>query len=200
MGYYRYGGGSDRIVEKAAREMKQAEQIISAWAPAPLKMALDDYLWKETDYISVKQLWEYLCTYCYLPRVANYNVLEEAICQGANSSEFFALAAGYDEQNQRYLDLKLGQPIFSVNLSDLLVKVEVAKNNWKQKRKLLKQKQPILEALRFHLGILKVMAALTVVPFIHLIQTEITMQFMKAVKIPISLCPLRWIIHESFVM
>lgn len=29
------GGGSDRIVEKAAREMKQAEQIISAWAPAP---------------------------------------------------------------------------------------------------------------------------------------------------------------------
>ena len=129
------GGGSDRIVEKAAREMKQAEQIISAWAPAPLKMALDDYLWKETDYISVKQLWEYLCTYCYLPRVANYNVLEEAICQGANSSEFFALAAGYDEQNQRYLDLKLGQPIFSVNLSDLLVKVEVAKKQLEAEKK-----------------------------------------------------------------
>lgn len=121
------GGSSDNIVEKAAKTMEQAEQVISKWAPAPLKLALDQYLWKNADHISVKQLWIYLCTYCYLPRVANYGVLEKAIRKGVEAADFFGLAAGYDEEKHKYLDLKWHQPVFSVNSSDLLVKVDVAK-------------------------------------------------------------------------
>ena len=121
------GGGSDSIVEKAARNMEQSEQLITKLAPAPLKMALDGYLWKNADNISVKQLWIYLCTYCYLPRLARYGVLEDAIRQGVASAEYFGLAGGYDEENHRYLGLKLNQPVFSVNQTDLLVKVDVAK-------------------------------------------------------------------------
>ena len=40
------------------------------------------------------------------------------------SKEFFALAAGYS--NNRYLDLKFNQAVWSINVSDLLVKPKAA--------------------------------------------------------------------------
>ena len=87
-------------------------------------MSLDDLLWKDSNYIAVKKLWEYLSTYCYLPRLANYSVLEDAIARGLASDEYFALAAAYS--NSRYVDLKYNQTVFSINQSDLLVKTNVA--------------------------------------------------------------------------
>lgn len=127
------GGGSDSIVTKASRKMLQSEQIITKWAPALLQMCLDDLLWKDTNDISVKKLWEYLCTYCYLPRLSSYSVLEETIFQGVASSEFFALAASFN--GERYVDLKYNKAVFSINSSDLLVKVEVAKKQLDEERK-----------------------------------------------------------------
>jgi len=117
-------GGNESIVSKAARKMIQSEQVITNWAPALLQMCLDDLLWKDANDISVKKLWEYLSTYCYLPRLANYAVLEDTICRGVNSDEFFALAAGYS--NDRYVDLKFNTTVMGINLSDLLVKTGVA--------------------------------------------------------------------------
>lgn len=117
-------GGNESIVSKAARKMIQSEQVITNWAPALLQMCLDDLLWKDANDISVKKLWEYLSTYCYLPRLANYAVLEDTIRRGVNSNEFFALAAGYT--NDRYVDLKFDTTIMGINLSDLLVKTGVA--------------------------------------------------------------------------
>ena len=113
------GGGDDEIVSKATKKMIQGEQIITTWAPALLKMSLDELLWKDSDDITIKKLWEYLCTYCYLPRLASYSVLEDAIAKGVHSTEFFGIAAGYT--GERYLDLKLNETVFSINQSDLLV-------------------------------------------------------------------------------
>ena len=117
-------GGSDPIVTKAAKKMIQEEQVITKWAPALLQMSLDDLLWKDSNDISIKKLWEYLSTYCYLPRLANYGVLEDAILNGLPSTEFFALAAGFS--NGRYVDLKFNKAVVGVNQSDLLVKTNVA--------------------------------------------------------------------------
>ena len=83
-------------------------------------MALDDVLWKETSCIQIKKLWEYLCTYCYLPRLARYSVLEDAIQTGLNSTEYFAIAAGYGEG--RFMDLKFNQYVGFIQQSDYLVK------------------------------------------------------------------------------
>ncbi len=118
------GGGSEPIVSKAAKMMEQNEQIIAKWAPLLLKNTLDKLLWKESDDISVKTLWENLCTYSYLPKLACFGVLQNAIVEGSSSKAFFGIAAGRD--GDRYVDLKLGKPVFSVNSSDLLVKPEVA--------------------------------------------------------------------------
>lgn len=118
------GGGDESIVSKAARKMIQGEQIITNWAPALLQMSLDDLLWKDSNDIQVKKLWEYLSTYCYLPRLAGYGVLEDAICKGLPSDEYFGIAGNY--ANDRYVDLRFGQTVFSINQSDLLVKANVA--------------------------------------------------------------------------
>ena len=117
-------GGTDSIVAKAVKEMLKREQVITNWAPALLQMSLDELLWKDSNDISVKKLWEYLSTYCYLPRLASYSVLEDAIRNGLPSTEFFALAAGYS--NDRYIDLKFNKHVLSINPSDLLVKTNVA--------------------------------------------------------------------------
>lgn len=118
------GGSDESIVAKAAKKMVQNEQIITTWAPALLQMSLDDLLWKDSNDIQVKKLWEYLSTYCYLPRLANYGVLEDAILRGVASDEYFALAGAYN--NERYVDLKYKQSVFSLNQSDLLVKINAA--------------------------------------------------------------------------
>lgn len=118
------GGSDESIVAKTAKKMVQNEQVITSWAPALLQMSLDELLWKDSDDIQVKKLWEYLSTYCYLPRLANYSVLEDAILRGVASDEYFALAGAYSKD--RYVDLKYNKSVFSLNQSDLLVKINVA--------------------------------------------------------------------------
>lgn len=127
------GGGDDGIVSKATKKMLQGEQIITTWAPALLKMSLDELLWKDSNEISIKKLWEYLCTYCYLPRLASYSVLEDAIAKGIHSTEFFGIAAGYT--GERYIDLKLNETVYSINQSDLLVKPAIAMKQIMEERK-----------------------------------------------------------------
>ena len=89
-------GGGESIVAKMARKLLSDEAAIQVWAPALLKMELDRVLWKDSDHIQVKQLWEYLCSYCYLPRLSGYGVLEDAIKRGLESREYFGIAAGFD--------------------------------------------------------------------------------------------------------
>ena len=121
----RISGGNENIIAKAAKKMLQNEAVITEWAPALLRMELDNLLWRESDDISIKKLWEYLCTYCYLPRLANEEVLNRTIQTGVNSTEYFAIASGYE--NARYIDLKFNQYISFVEKSGYLVKADIAK-------------------------------------------------------------------------
>ena len=114
-------GGNESIVSKAARKMLDNEDLIVEWAPSLLLMELDNLLWQNDDNIEIKKLWEQLCTYCYLPRLANYSVLEKSIKQGVNSKEYFALAAG--KINDRFLELKYNQNVEYIENSALLVKI-----------------------------------------------------------------------------
>lgn len=120
----RISGGAEGIIAKAAKKMLQNEAIITTWAPALLLMELDNLLWHDSDNIAIKKLWDYLCTYCYLPRLASENVLEEAIRAGLNSTEYFAFASGFD--GTRYIDMKFNQYVGIVERSGYLVKLGVA--------------------------------------------------------------------------
>lgn len=129
-------GMDEGIVTRAAKKMMQNEALITEWAPALLKMELDHVLWRESNHLSVKQLWDYLCTYCYLPRLANENVLQETIRAGVNATEYFAYASGFD--GTRYLDLKFNQYVGIIERSGYLVKLDAAQ---KQLEEDFRQKQ-----------------------------------------------------------
>lgn len=63
-------------------------------------------------------------TYCYLPRLANYSVLESTIRAGVASDESFALASSIN--GERYTELKYNSTVLEVYPSDYLVKVLTA--------------------------------------------------------------------------
>lgn len=122
--------GSEEIIPKTAAKLKQDEQIITKWAPMLLWMELENLLWKDSDHIQVKQLWEYLTTYCYLPRLASFSVLEDCIRSGIANTEAFALATSFD--GDRYSNLKVRTTIHDVYPSDYLVKLPVAQKQMEQ--------------------------------------------------------------------
>jgi hypothetical protein len=118
-------GGKDGIISKAANKMIQSGQVISVWAPMLLLTELNNVLWKESDHIAIKKLWEHLCAYCYLPRLANESVLLDTIQNGLSSPEYFAFASGFE--GDRYIGLKFNQHVGIVERSGYLVKVSAAK-------------------------------------------------------------------------
>jgi hypothetical protein len=120
----RISGGSETVVAKAANKMLQNEQLITKWAPTLLKMELDNLLWKDENHIQIKKLWEFITTYCYLPRLANFSVLESTIQTGVNSDEFFALASSFN--GERYVGLKFNEYVTSIYPTDYIVKDLVA--------------------------------------------------------------------------
>ena len=112
-------------VQKCAERLTSDDNLIRAWGPGLLKMELDKWLWKERDAIEIKQLWEYLASYCYLPRLRDVQVLLDTIRKGVMAEDGFALAEMFD--GSRYTNLKLRQEIEGeVPMYGLVVKKEVA--------------------------------------------------------------------------
>ena len=120
-------GGDDNIVVRASKKLVANQQLIIRWAPALLKMDLDNWLWKDEPHIGVKKLWEYLCTYLYLSRVRDEDVLLETIREGLRNRDFFGYAQAVDKGG-RYLGLTIGSASASVYLDaqSVIVKPEVA--------------------------------------------------------------------------
>lgn len=128
----RISGGAESYMTKANKKLRTSEQLIVRWSPALLKMELDRWLWKEHSHIEVKKLWEYLSSYCYLPRLRDEDVLLETIREGLRSKDFFAYAASVDSKGQ-YQGLQFGSIGGTVYLDDIsmLVKPDVARKQIK---------------------------------------------------------------------
>ena len=120
--------GSESYPLKISQKLRELELLISKWSPALLKMELDKWFWKEKSHISIKTLWEHLCTHPYLTRLKNSEVLISTIHDGISSKDFFGYANGIDK-NGNYIGLKYNTPDSEVyfDSSSILVKPEIAK-------------------------------------------------------------------------
>jgi predicted AAA+ superfamily ATPase len=123
--------GGDTSAVKASRKLLSEELLLPVLGSARLRMELDRTLWRDADHIGTRQLWEYLCSYLYLPRLKEQDVLLRAIQDGIStvtSSEMFAYAGGYDEATGRYVGLRMGGGgSVILDSSSLLVKPEIAR-------------------------------------------------------------------------
>ncbi|MDB9406771.1 Swt1 family HEPN domain-containing protein [Microcystis aeruginosa CS-1036] len=123
--------GDDSPIDRASRKLVHEEQLITHYSGDNLRReALDKYLWRSTNHIDLKRLWEYLAQYLYLPRLKNPDVLLQAVREGVRSTlveENFGYAEGWDEAKQRYTGLVILRDINpSISSHILLVKPDVA--------------------------------------------------------------------------
>ncbi|MEN9271286.1 MAG: hypothetical protein Q6L49_11065, partial [Thermostichales cyanobacterium HHBFW_bins_127] len=123
--------GQDSPILQASRKAVHEGDLLTHYAATNLRLeALDKYLWRDSNHIDLKRLWEYLSQYLYLPRLKNQEVLLEAVRAGVASTVWadnFAYADGFDEAKGKYLGLQAGTGITpSISPQSLLVKPEVA--------------------------------------------------------------------------
>lgn len=123
----RVSGGQEPLVLRVSRRVRHDELLIPTWSAARLKMDMDRWnLWGELPHLNTKKLWEYLCTYLYLPRLKNQDVLHDAIREGVASTDFFGYAAAVG-QDGRYQGLVFGKSgTTHIDGSSIIIRPEVA--------------------------------------------------------------------------
>lgn len=120
-------GGSGSLISGMKNTLQNMAVVTTEWSSVLLKNLLDRWFWKNQDHIEIGQLWKTFCTYCYMERLAGYDVLESAIRQGIANGESFGYADGVE--NGHFVGLKNKTSLFDINSRGLLVKIEAV---WKQ--------------------------------------------------------------------
>ena len=119
--------GGDSVVARVSQRMRSSEHLIVQWSPALLKMELDRWFWKDRPHVPVKQVWDALCAYCYLPRLRDQSVFESTIRAGLESGDYFAYATSVSTQGF-YEGLRLGSSTsIYLDATSALVKADVAR-------------------------------------------------------------------------
>jgi predicted AAA+ superfamily ATPase len=127
--------GQDSPIVRASRKAVYEGDLLPTYAATNLRLeALDKYLWRDSNHIDLKRLWEYLTQYLYLPRLKDQNVLLEAVRDGVASTiwaDNFAYAEAFDEEKGKYLGLKAATGINpSISVQSLLVKPDIAQQQF----------------------------------------------------------------------
>jgi hypothetical protein len=93
--------GDDNFYDRAARKLRNDGLLVYQWSPDILRMELERYIWNDERgwEVHIKQLWEYLSQYCYLPRLSDREVMLKAIRDGVGRLDApFAYATGKSDE------------------------------------------------------------------------------------------------------
>ncbi len=121
--------GQGGLAERAAKKLEFDEKLFTSLGPARLRHELDKYIWKDKPHVGLKQLWGYLASYLYLPRLKDAYVLFHCIQDGIKGMycEDLAYAEKWDEAAGKYLGLKTtGGGSVSMSSDAVIVKADVA--------------------------------------------------------------------------
>ena len=121
----------DGVLARASSKLVSDGALMPELGPANLALELTKHLWQGKDHLLVKDLWEYLNRFIYLPRVKGQATLIKSVqaAVGDMVPGPFAYAEGWDEQAQRYRGLVCDHapntPV-TIDGESLLVRAEVA--------------------------------------------------------------------------
>ncbi|KZB87469.1 DUF499 domain-containing protein [Amycolatopsis regifaucium] len=125
-------GQSDALAERVSRRLGNDGDLSTRQAAATIRLALGKVpqIWKD-GHVALGSLWVLYSQYPYLPRVRDRRVLDEGVVDLPMiwQTDAFALATGYDEVANRYIDLWIPgdeRPAPSTSDSLLLVRPDVA--------------------------------------------------------------------------
>ena len=99
----------DGLLAKTSKKLVSDEGLFPQLGPARLDRELQKYIWHGKPHLHLKDLWEYLNRYTYMPRVKNREVLAKTV-HAAVSDMLpgpFAYAERWDEAKKTYAGLRI---------------------------------------------------------------------------------------------
>ena len=120
----------DGVLSRTSKKLVSGEALLPEIGPVRLNGALEKTVWGDKPHLSLKDLWEYLNRYTYLPRLKNRDTLVKAIkaAVGGKSGPF-AYAEWWNADTGSYAGLVMGNAPHAPVVLDsesLLVRPEVA--------------------------------------------------------------------------
>lgn len=99
----------DGLLALASKKHVSDDSILPELGPARLDRELQKYIWNGKDHLLLKDLWEYLNRYTYLPRLTNREVLAKSVLAaiGGILPGPFAYAELFDEASGNYQGLAI---------------------------------------------------------------------------------------------
>ena len=123
----------DGLLARASKKLVSDEGLLPELGPARLDRELQKYIWNGKDHLFLKNLWEYMNRYTYLPRVKNRSVLAKAV-QSAVTGMLpgpFAYADRWDETKNSYVGLAISGPSHVqvvIDSDSVIIKPDVAES------------------------------------------------------------------------
>lgn len=121
----------DGLLARASKKLVSDQGIWPELGPDNLNRQLEKYVWNDRPHLSLRDIWEYLNRYTYLPRVRNRAVLAKAV-QTAVSGMLpgpFAYAERHDEATGAYHGLVINGATgiqVVIDADSLIVRPDVA--------------------------------------------------------------------------
>ena len=128
----------DGLLARASKKLVSDQGIWPELGPDNLNRQLEKYIWNGKPHLHLKDLWEYLNRYTYLPRVKNRAVLSKAV-HAAVSGMLpgpFAYAERWDEAKGSYVGLAISSASSAQVVIDseaMIIKPDVAEQ-YRQKQ------------------------------------------------------------------
>lgn len=99
----------DGLLSRASKKLVAEQAIWPELGPDNLNRQLEKYIWRDLPHLSLKDLWEYLNRYIYLPRIAKREVLIRSVqaAVGGMLPGPFAYAERFDEVTGGYAGLAI---------------------------------------------------------------------------------------------
>ena len=119
--------GNGSLPERVTNKLKSEEKLILNYSAVRVRMDLDRFsLWKDRGDVEVGYLWSTYTDYLYMPRLAGFGVLEEAISKSSDSfnwsEETFAYAEAHN--GETWVGIKVNQLVKPAR-SGLLLRPDV---------------------------------------------------------------------------
>lgn len=129
---FRLSDSDGKAADRVAECLRKQDRFSEKWAANSMNMTLDNLNWYGRDDVPVKTLWEWVCKFCYMPRLKNFDALVKGIREGVEA-EMFGLAEGKD--GEKYTNLRMNQGVTLVNESDIVVKKDAAERQLDAEKK-----------------------------------------------------------------
>ena len=127
----------DGVLARCSKKLVSDEGLLPELGPARLDRELQKYIWNGKDHLHLKDLWEYLNRYTYLPRLKNRDVLAKAVqvAIGGMLPGPFAYAERWDDTSGTYVGLAINGAINAsvvIDNDSVIVRLDVAEQHRKE--------------------------------------------------------------------